>query len=72
VYKTLEKCDKCGGELVTRTDDTPEAINKRLDLFDEEVMPVVEFYEKQGLLTRVNGEQSIEEVHKEVLKNLRL
>lgn len=67
-YKTLEKCDKCGGELEVRVDDTPDAINKRLDLFEEEVMPVIDFYEKKGILVKVNGEQSIEEVFNE-LKN---
>ncbi|MEK7067688.1 MAG: nucleoside monophosphate kinase [Patescibacteria group bacterium] len=71
-YKTLAECDKCGGELVVRQDDKPEAINQRLDLFDQEVMPVVEFYEKKGLLVRINGEQPIEEVHKEILEKISL
>lgn len=69
-YKDLVVCDKCGGELVVRLDDTSEAINQRLDLFDQEVRPVVDFYEKKGLLVRVNGEQSIEEVRKEILSKL--
>ncbi len=66
-YKTLEKCDKCGGELETRSDDTPEAINLRLDLFGKEVMPVVEFFEEKKMLKKINGEQSIEDVQKEIL-----
>lgn len=69
-YKDLVVCDKCGGELVVRQDDTPEAINQRLDLFDQEVMPVVAFYEKKGLLVKVNGEQTIEEVQREILERL--
>ncbi len=69
-YKNLVVCDKCGGQLVVRQDDTPEAINQRLDLFDQEVMPVVEFYEKKGLLVKVNGEQLIEEVQREILSKI--
>ncbi len=71
-YKTLEKCDKCGGELFVRQDDKPEAINQRLDLFEQEVMPVVEYYEKKRLLIKINGEQSIEEVRKEILEKISL
>lgn len=70
-YKFLEKCDKCGGELVVRADDTPEAINSRLDLFEKEVVPVVDFYEQKGKLIRINGEQSIEDVYKEILEKIK-
>ncbi len=69
-YKDLAVCDKCGGELIVRQDDKPEAINQRLDLFDQEVVPVADYYEKKGLLVRVNGEQSIEEVQKEILEKI--
>jgi adenylate kinase len=69
-YKNLEKCDKCGGELVVRQDDTPEAINLRLDLFDQEVMPVVEFFENNGYLIKINGEQPIEKVFEEILSKI--
>ncbi|KKS65498.1 MAG: Adenylate kinase [Parcubacteria group bacterium GW2011_GWC1_43_12] len=70
-YKTLEKCDKCGGELITRADDTPEAINLRLDLFEKEVAPVIDFYQKEGKLIKINGEQSIEDVYKEILEKIK-
>ncbi len=66
-YKDLVKCDKCGGELITRQDDTPEAINQRLDIFDEEVMPVVEHYKAKGQLIVINGDQPIEAVFEEIL-----
>ena len=69
-YKDLEKCDKCGGELIVRQDDKPKVINQRLDLFDEEVMPVIEYFEKKGLLIRVNGGQAIEEVQEEILSKI--
>lgn len=70
-YKTLEKCDKCGGELEVRADDTPNAINKRLDLFEEEVVPVINFFEKQGKLVRINGEQPIEGVFQEISEKIK-
>lgn len=68
--KNLKACDKCGGELITRVDDNPEAINKRLDYFDERVVPAIDFYEKQGRLIRINGEQSIEDVFKDIIKSI--
>ncbi len=51
-----------------REDDTPEAINSRLDLFEKEVMPVVKYYEKLNRLIRIKGEQGIESVHKDIMK----
>jgi adenylate kinase len=69
-YKDLKECDKCGGELISRQDDKPEAINQRLDLFDKEVMPVINYYEKNGLLIKINGEQPIEDVQKEIFSKI--
>ena len=54
-----------------REDDTESSINSRLDLFEEEVVPIIEYYEKSNRLTRVNGEQSIEDVHKDIMKAIR-
>lgn len=51
-----------------REDDTPEAINSRLDLFEREVLPVIEYYDKSKRLIKINGEQSIEDVHKDIMK----
>lgn len=69
-YKNLEKCDKCGGELIMRQDDKAEAINQRLDVFEKEVMPVIDYYEKRGLLIKINGEQTIEEVREEIFSKI--
>ena len=41
-------CDKCGGELYIRDDDKPEAIKKRLEIFEKETIKVVEFYKEKG------------------------
>ena len=44
-------CDKCGAELVQREDDTSEeAIRRRLAIYDEQTSPLVEYYEKKGVL----------------------
>jgi len=70
-FKKLKKCDKCGGELITRADDKPEAIKKRLEEFKEEVTPVIKHYKEQGKLIEINGEQSIENVFGEMFSKLR-
>lgn len=64
--RNLKKCDACGGELITRPDDTLEGIKSRLDLFEKETVPVIEYYKAKGLLKTVDGEQSIEDVYKEM------
>jgi len=67
-YKTMEKCDKCGGELMARPDDNPAAIENRLAYFDNEVLEVLDYYKKDGRLITINGEQSIEKVFEDILK----
>jgi adenylate kinase len=70
-FKNLSVCNECGGELITRRDDSPEFINNRLDYYDNEVSKVVDHYKKENLLIRVNGEQSIEEVFEEILRRIK-
>ena len=55
-------CDNCGGEVVQRADDTPEAIQKRLDLYERETRPLIAWYEEQGLLAPVDGLGSADDV----------
>jgi adenylate kinase len=55
-------CDNCGGEVVQRADDTPEAIQKRLDLYERETKPLIAWYEERDLLARVDGLGSADEV----------
>jgi adenylate kinase len=71
-FKNLEKCDVCGGELLNRQDDKPEAINNRLDYFEEQVKEVIEYYKKDNRLITVNGEQSIENVFEDILKAIKV
>ena len=55
-----------------RSDDTETAVKRRLDYFDEYVQPVIDYYEKESKhkLIRINGEQGMEEVHKEILEKV--
>lgn len=55
-------CDVCGGAVVQRADDTPDAVAKRLDLYDIETAPLVNRYEERGILARVDGDRPIDEV----------
>jgi len=48
-------CDVCGGEVVQREDDTEEAIRRRLELYERATAPLLERYEREGLLARVDG-----------------
>lgn len=61
-------CDKCGGTLVQREDDTPGAIKRRLALYDELTAPLLSYYQNQGVLRQVNGDQDIQEVHQDILE----
>jgi adenylate kinase len=55
-------CDTCGGEVVQRADDTPEAITQRLEAYATETTPTIQWYEAAGLLVRVDGLGSVDEV----------
>lgn len=55
-------CDACGGRVVQRADDTPEAIQRRLDLYEAETAPLVAWYADKGLLEIVDGLGTAEEV----------
>jgi adenylate kinase len=65
--KVKGKCDRCGGELYQRADDTEETARKRLDVYFNQTMPLIEYYTKSGALVEVNGEQGVEAVGREVI-----
>ncbi len=70
-FKKLKKCYQCGGELVTRADDTIPSIEKRLEEYKKETLKSINYYKKQRRLIKINGEQPIEDVFKEILKNIK-
>ena len=55
-------CDKCGSELVLRDDDKPETVKNRLAVYHEQTQPLIDFYEKKGVLRTVDGTLPMEEV----------
>ena len=55
-------CDNCGGDVVQRDDDTPEAINIRLDLYETQTQPLIDFYGRTARLVAVDGTGTPDEV----------
>ena len=65
------KCDKCGGELYQRPDDTPETVKKRLDVYTAQTAPLIDYYKGKGTFMEVDGEQGIEELGASLVAALR-
>jgi adenylate kinase len=55
-------CDVCGSRLVVRDDDKPEVVRHRLEEYHEKTEPLISYYEGEGILRRVDGEQAPEEI----------
>jgi len=60
------KCDKCGGELYQRDDDTLATVGNRLDVYEAQTAPLIEYYKQKGLLKEVDGAQSMDEVFQDI------
>jgi len=69
--KESGKCDKCGGELYQRSDDTAETVNKRLDVYEAQTQPLLDYYGKQGIVRDINGDQPINKVLEDILAALK-
>jgi len=65
------KCDRCGGELYQRPDDREEVIRNRFRVYLEQSAPLVGYYEKKGLLRRVDASLSPDEIFRKVAEVLR-
>ncbi len=63
-------CDSCGSQLYQRPDDAQEVILKRLKVYEEQTIPIEEYYDQQGKLTKVDGELDPHSVLKNVLNIL--
>ncbi|MCF7806490.1 MAG: adenylate kinase [Simkaniaceae bacterium] len=61
-------CDRCGGELYQRSDDTESVIRKRLEIYKQETAPLIEFYQNRLIL--IDCSQSKEAIFQEILKNI--
>ena len=61
---TPEVCDKCGGTVVQREDDKPEAVRRRLQVYADETEPLVEYYRDKGILAEVDGVGPVDAVNR--------
>ena len=54
-------CDKCGAEIefIQRSDDTEETLKNRLDAYEKNAKPVIEYYEKEGLVKKIDAENTL-------------
>jgi len=64
--KENEICDYCGAKLYQRDDDKEEVIKKRLEVYRKETEPIAKFYREKGILVKVNGSKSIEEIFSDI------
>lgn len=64
-------CDRCGGELYQRADDSEDTVSKRLEVNLAQTEPLLHYYREKGILKSLNGEQDIEEVFKMIEDILR-
>ncbi|MBO4948658.1 MAG: adenylate kinase [Peptococcaceae bacterium] len=55
-------CDKCGGELYQRGDDTIETVSNRLDVYAAQTAPLIDYYKSKGIMSSIDGSKSMEEV----------
>ena len=69
--KTEGVCDKCGSQLVKRADDNEETYMDRYNTYIEKTSPLIDFYEKQGVVYHVDGNHGREKTHEQVVKILR-
>jgi adenylate kinase len=63
-------CDHCGGEVVQRADDTEDAIKRRLDIYEAETAPLIEWYRERGLLAVVDGDGEADEVTARLIRTI--
>lgn len=63
-------CDKCHSVLYQRKDDKPAIIKKRILIYHKQTKPLINFYEKEGILRRINAEQNIKKTFSDVSKIL--
>ena len=63
-------CDLCGGELYTRKDDNKESVAVRINTYQEQTTPLINYYNNKGILLEINGQQDINDVFKEIVSKL--
>lgn len=64
-------CDICGGKLFIRNDDKPKVISDRLKLYHRQSKPLLDYWQKQGKIIKIDGEQAIKKIHDEIMEKLK-
>ena len=65
--KTENICDKCGTELIIRSDDKPETVTDRLNVYHQQTEPLIAYYKTAGVLREVDGTQELPKVFEDVV-----
>jgi len=69
--KNDKQCDVCGETLYQRDDDKEETVVKRLDVYDSQTMPLIEYYRGKGLLLEIRGDKAVAEVTQDIMDALK-
>lgn len=64
------KCELCGSDVIQRKDDTEETVKERLDVYEKQTQPLIDFYKNENLLLTVDGTQTINKVFENICKVL--
>ncbi len=68
--KVEGKCDLCGSEVIQRKDDNEETVKDRLDVYEKQTAPLVNYYKNEDALLKVDGNRQIEKVFEEICRNM--
>jgi adenylate kinase len=60
-------CDKCGNSLYQRADDNEKTVSKRIEVYLNETQPLIDYYDKKGILVTIDGQQSIDKVFSDIV-----
>lgn len=63
-------CDVCGEKVVQRDDDREETVTKRIEVYLEQTLPLIQYYKDKGLLVNIDGEQEIQRVFEDITKSI--
>lgn len=61
------RCERCGGNIVQRSDDNESTIRNRIEVYKKQTKPVIEYYKNIGILHEINGDQPVEKVFQDIL-----
>lgn len=63
-------CDLCSGELIQRADDTEETVLNRIDVYNKQTKPLVDYYDKAGVIINIDGNKDLDDVLADIVKGL--